>query len=47
MNSYKAKLEINVEIEAFNEEDAIYYINDIFNIDEEIKSVKIIQIKKK
>ena len=47
MNIYTAKLEINVEIEAFSTEDAVDYINDIFNIDEEIKSVKIVQIRKK
>lgn len=47
MNFYKAKLEVIVEVEAFNEEDVSDYINDIFNIDEEVKSVKIIQISKK
>jgi hypothetical protein len=47
MNFYKAKLEVLVEVQAFNEEDVADYINDIFNIDEEIKSVKIVQIRKK
>jgi hypothetical protein len=47
MNFYKAKLEVLVEVQAFNEEDVADYINDIFNIDEEIKSVKIVQIRQK
>ena len=47
MNTYKAKLEVSVEVEAFNEADVTDYINDIFNIDEEIKSVKIVQIRQK
>lgn len=47
MNKYSIKLEINVEVEAFNEEDAQEYISDIFGTDEEIKSVKIINIKEK
>ena len=47
MNKYSIKLEINAEVEAFNEEDAREYISDIFGIDEEIKLVKIINIKEK
>jgi len=47
MNIYSIKLEINAEVEAFNEEDAREYISDIFGIDEEIKSVKVINIKEK
>lgn len=47
MNRYSIKLEINAEIEAFNEDDAKEYISDIFGIDDEIKSVKIINIKEK
>ncbi len=47
MNKYSIKLEINAEVEAFNEEDAREYISDIFGIDEEIKLVKIISVKEK
>jgi hypothetical protein len=45
MNIYQIKLEIGVEVEAFNIEDAKEYVHDIFNIDDEIKSIKIINIK--
>jgi hypothetical protein len=47
MNKYSIKLEISAEVEAFNEEDAREYISDIFGIDEEIKLVKIINVKEK
>jgi len=47
MNKYSIKLEINAEIEAFDEDDARDYISDIFGIDDEIKSVKILNIKEK
>lgn len=47
MNSYKIKLEIDVEVQAFNEDDALDYANDIFGIDDEIKNVKIISVKEK
>jgi len=47
MNTYKVKLEVEVEIQAFNENDATDYINDIFGVDDEIKSVKLISIKGK
>lgn len=47
MEKYRIKLEVEVEVEAFNSEDALDYINDIFSIDDEIKSVKIANIKKK
>lgn len=47
MNKYSVKLEINAEIDAFSEDDAKEYISDIFGIDDEIKSVKIISIKEK
>jgi hypothetical protein len=40
-------MEIKAEVEAFNEEDAREYISDIFGIDEEIKSIKVISIQKK
>ena len=38
MNNYKVKLEIDAEVQAFNENDAIDYVNDIFGLDEEIKN---------
>jgi hypothetical protein len=47
MNKYSIKLEINAEIEAFDEDDARDYVSDIFGIDDEIKSVKILNIKEK
>jgi ribosomal protein L20A (L18A) len=47
MKSYKAKLEVNLEIEAFNKEDALEYISDIFGTDEEVKSVQVINIIEK
>jgi hypothetical protein len=47
MNVYKVKLELEVEVDAFNEDDALEYANDLFGIDDEIKSVKLISIKEK
>jgi hypothetical protein len=47
MNNYNIKLEISAEVEAFSVEDARDYISDIFNVDDEIKSVKIIKILQK
>jgi hypothetical protein len=47
MNTYSIKIEINAEVQAFSEEDAAEYINDIFGIDEEVKSVKVISVKDK
>jgi hypothetical protein len=47
MNTYIAKLNIMVEIEAFNEDDAKEYISDIFNVDDEIKSVQLVNIVQK
>jgi hypothetical protein len=46
MNKYSIKLEINADVEAFNEDDAKEYISDIFGTDDEIKSIKIISVKK-
>jgi len=46
MNIYKIKIEVDLEIEAFDEVDAKEYLSDIFGIDDEIKSVKVINIKK-
>jgi len=47
MNRYFIKMEIEVEVDAFNTEDAKEYINDIFNIDDEIKKVNIVKITTK
>ena len=47
MNTYKVKIEINAEVEAFSEEDAVDYANDIFGVDEEVKNVKVISVKEK
>jgi hypothetical protein len=45
MKTYSVKLEVNLEVEAFNIDDATEYVHDIFNLDDEIKSIKIISIK--
>ena len=47
MKKYKIKLEIEAEVEAFDEDDALDYANDIFGIDDEIKKVNIVEIKLK
>jgi len=47
MNKYRIKLDVEVEVEAFNAEDAREDIHDIFNIDDEIKKVNIIKITSK
>jgi hypothetical protein len=47
MNTYSVKLEVNAEVQAFSEEDAVDYVNDIFGIDDEVKSVKVTNIKEK
>lgn len=47
MKKYKISLEIEAEIDAFDEDDARDYIGDIFGVDEEIKSIKISSIKEK
>lgn len=47
MNTYKIKLEVDAEVQAFTEEDAADYINDIFGVDDEVKSVKVISVKEK
>ena len=44
MNKYRIKLDIEVEVEAFNTEDANEYIHDIFNIDDEIKQINVVKI---
>ncbi len=40
MKIYKVKLEIDAEVEAFDQGDALDYANDIFGIDDEIKTLK-------
>ena len=47
MKNYKVKLEIEAEVEAFDQDDALDYANDIFGIDDEIKNVKVISVKEK
>lgn len=47
MNSYKIKLDVEIEVEAFNQEDAAEYVHDIFNLDDEIKAIKIVKIVEK
>jgi hypothetical protein len=47
MNTYKVKLSVDIEIDAFNETDAKDYITDIFNVDDEIKNVNILKIQQK
>lgn len=47
MNTYSIKLEINAEVQAFSEEDAVDYITDIFGVDDEVKNVKVIAVKEK
>ena len=47
MKTYLIKLSVDVEVEAFNENDAKDYISDIFNIDDEIKRVNITKIIEK
>jgi hypothetical protein len=46
MDKYTIKLEVIAEVEAFSEEDAKEYISDIFNVDDEIKAVKVIKVSK-
>ena len=46
MNQYSVKIEVLASVDAFSEDDAKDYISDIFNVDDEIKSVKIIKISK-
>ena len=47
MKTYVVKLEVNAEVQAFSEEDAVDYINDIFGVDDEVKSMKVIGVKEK
>jgi hypothetical protein len=47
MNKYSVKINVEVEVEAFNETDARDYVADIFNIDDEIKKFNIVKITEK
>ena len=47
MDKYSIKLEVLAEVDAFSEADAREYISDIFNVDDEIKKVSIVNIKEK
>jgi len=47
MNTYKVKINVDLEVQAFNETDAKDYVSDIFNIDDEIKGVNIVKIVQK
>jgi hypothetical protein len=47
MKNYKVKLEIDAEVQAFDEDDAVDYINDIFGADDEVKNVKVVSVKEK
>ena len=44
MNKYRIKLDVEVEVEAFNTEDASEYIHDIFNIDDYIIKINVVKI---
>ena len=47
MNRYKIELKVDMEIDAFSEDDAKDYVSDVFGVDEEIKNVFITKIKEK
>ena len=47
MKKYIVKLEVDVEVEAFDADDALDYANDIFGVDDEIKKTEIINVKEK
>ena len=47
MNIYRVKIEIDAEVQAFSEEDAVDYVGDIFGVDDEIKNIKVVSIKEK
>ena len=47
MNTYMVKIEVEAEIQAFDENDAVDYVNDIFGVDDEVKNIKINSIKEK
>lgn len=47
MNKYSVQLEILLEVDAFDENDAKDYVNDIFGVDDEVRSIKIVSLKEK
>ena len=47
MNIYRVKLEVEAEVEAFDQDDVLDYANDIFGVDDEIKNVKVVSVKEK
>ncbi len=47
MNTYRVNLEIEAEVEAFDQNDALDYASDIFGLDDEIKNVKVVSVKEK
>lgn len=47
MNKYTVDLNVEIEVDAFNSEDAVEYVQDIFSVDEEIKKVTINKISLK
>jgi hypothetical protein len=47
MKTYIIKLEVEAQIEAFSEDDARDYVSDIFGVDDEVKNVKILNVKEK
>lgn len=47
MKKYSIKLEVDLDVYAFDQDDARDYISDIFRVDDEIKSIKIIKIEEK
>jgi hypothetical protein len=47
MNTYRVKIEVDAEVQAFSENDAVDYVNDIFGVDDEVKSVKLVSVKEK
>jgi hypothetical protein len=46
MNKYVISLEVKAEVTAFDQEDAVEYIHDIFGTDDEVKTVKVIKVEK-
>ncbi len=47
MDSYLVKVNVELEVQAFSEDDAKDYVRDVLGIDEEIKNIDIVKIKLK
>ena len=47
MNTYRVKIEIDAEVEAFSSDEAVDFAYDIFGIDDEVKNVKVVSVKEK